>query len=109
MVRVSDGGDGAGSEAHKLLRDAGRQDSRFLAPIRGSHIVHSLCWCRKQGRRWGWALRYSEISMVVFCSPWIFTNSNNDLALSGLSLMQPWETARPRLRISVVPWMAYPP
>jgi len=24
----------------------------------------------------GMASRYSEISMVVFCSPWIFTNSN---------------------------------
>jgi len=39
-----------------------------------------------------------RISMVVFASPWIFTNSNNDLALSGLSLMATVGDRAPEIR-----------
>ena len=63
-------------------------------------------WLKKPLREPSWPQRYCTISIVVSCRPWLCTNSNSDLALAGLNLTQPWETGRPSLRISLVPWMA---
>jgi len=57
--------------------------------------------------------RYSTISivirttsMVVSCRPWLCTSSNSDLAVVGAQPDATVDTGRPRLRISLVPWMA---